>query len=232
MASLTRPFVLIAKGFRAFFKSDLRLQRGDRGFEVVLSDQAPPPKRTKKQRKLDASALKEKADLQRVRQSLAALLDELPDNRAAMRHLAFIEHALDKKGLKALNKIPYDVLKRALDQLEALVVNWSDEGLAALRSKMAVALIEREPEASGDAAPVPAGGDGNSSLLDAAPLAVPEPLEGDEAAEAEAALRAAYGTMALPDLEFSAEDDPAVEVQGELASPSGKALAKAARRGN
>jgi hypothetical protein len=93
------------------------------------------------------------AELARMRASLAGLLDEMPDNRSTLRHLAFIEHALGKKGLRALHKVPYDVLKRALDQFEGLVVNWSDEGLAALRSKMAVTLIEREPEG---AAPPPA----------------------------------------------------------------------------
>ncbi len=232
MVSLLRPFLMIAKGMRAFFKADLRLQRGRRGLEVVLREEpAAPARRNRKQRQLDAAAQKEKAELQRMRQSLSRLLDEMPENRAAMRHLAFLEHAFDRKGLRALQKLPYEVLRRALEQLDGLVVNWSDAGLADLRSKMAVTLIEREQEAEGDdddrgharhaEGPL-------SSILDAGPLALPEPV--DDAAEAEAALRAAYGDIALPDLQFSTAEDPAVELQGELSSPSGQALARAVRR--
>ncbi len=230
MRSLLRPFILIAKGMRAFFKADLRLQRGQRGLQVVLSEQPAASRRSRKQRQLDAVAQKEKADLQRLQLSLAALLDEMPENRSAMRHLAFVEHGLERKGLRALHKVPYDVLQRALEQLEGLVVNWSDDGLASLRSKMAVALIEREQEAEdeGYAPRRPAEGPA-SSMLEMAPLATAEAAV-DDAAEAEAALRAAYGGMALPDLQFSSADDPALEVQGELNSPSGQALTRAVRR--
>ena len=157
----------------------------------------------------------------------------MPDNRSTLRHLAFIEHALGKKGLRALHKVPYDVLKRALDQFEGLVVNWSDEGLAALRSKMAVTLIEREPEG---AAPPPARAEPEeapTSTLDCGQLAHPVEMEVDNAADAEAALMAAYDAVVMPDLDFGGPgDDPPLELQGELNSPSGKALAKAARRGD
>ncbi|MBK7059077.1 MAG: hypothetical protein IPI03_13995 [Rubrivivax sp.] len=226
MASILRPFVLVTRAVRAFFKADLRVQRGDRGLVVVLDEVPRQSAAAKGRKKPDPAAEREAGELQRIRESLTRLLDDLPDNRVAMRHLVFIEHALQKKGLRALAKVPLDVLQRALDQLEGLVINWSDVGLASLRSKMAVTLIEREPESR---ATVQA--ESPTSMLDAAPLAHPEPLEGDDAAAAEAALRAAYGEMVLPDLELSSDDDePALEVQGELNSPSGKALARAARR--
>lgn len=230
MASILRPFTVIAKATRAFFKADVKVQRGDRGIEVVLAERPPKaaaPKRGAKA--LDPAAQKERQELQRIQQSLSALLDELPDNRTALRQLAFIEHALDKKGMRALHKVPYDVLKRALDQFEGVVVNWSDAGLATLRSKMAVALIEREPESAvtRDATPT----EGEHSALDSAPLAHPVALEGQDADEAEAALRAAYGGVVLTGLALPATDEPAVELVGELNSPSAKAIAKAVRRG-
>lgn len=235
MSSILQPFNLIGKAARAFFKADLRLRRGERGFEVVLDDAAAKAaadaKRTRATDSLRPDGVQQREDraLNQVRQSLAALLDELPENRSTLRHLAFIEHALGKKGLRALYKVPYDVLKRALDQFEGLVVNWSDEGLATLRSKMAVALIERESEA---AAPAPPPGDSPSSI-DSAPLALPVELAGDDAAEAEAALLAAYGSVVMPELQLAPTDDEhRVEIQGELNSPSGKALAKAVRRGD
>ena len=233
MASILRPLTFIAKAVRAFFKADLQLRRGKRGLEVVLDDTSPATRGAAAQarHKPDPALAREQQELARIRASLTTLLDELPGNRTTLRHLAFIEHGLAKKGLRALNKVPYDVLKRALDQFEGVVVNWSDAGLAALRSKMAVALIEREPEAT-VAAPPKAPPEPNS-VLDSVELAQPEALEGDDAAEAEAALLAAYGSVVMPGLELvGMTDDPALEVQGELNSPSAKALAKAVRRGD
>jgi len=231
MVSIVRPFTLVGKAVRAFFKADLQVRRGKRGLEVVLDES--PSRAVAAKARPDPAQERELAELARMRVSLARLLDEMPDNRNTLRHLAFIEHALNKKGLRALHKVPYDVLKRALDQFEGLVVNWSDEGLAALRSKMAVTLIEREPEG---AAPPPARAEPEeapTSTLDCGQLAHPVEMEVDNAADAEAALMAAYDAVVMPDLDFGGPgDDPPLELQGELNSPSGKALAKAARRGD
>ena len=84
---------------------------------------------------------------------LAHVLADGPDTRSTLRHLVFVEHALNRKGLRALDKLPVDVLQRALEQLEGVVSNWSPVGLANLRSKMAVAIIDREhmdPEAEAE----------------------------------------------------------------------------------
>lgn len=238
MPSILRPFTFIAQAIKAFFRADVRLRRGDRGLEVVLDEPAAKPPRTGKRsgKRSDAAALKEQQELQCIQASLTRLLDELPDNRTTLRQLAFIEHALAKKGLRGLPKVPYDVLKRALEQFEAVVVNWSDEGLATLRSKMAVMLIEREAEAKTAAAPLAPAVRREAEDVDAAPLAHPVALEGEDAAEAEAALLAAYGDVMLPALDLDARDaaapSAAVELQGELHSPSAKAIAKAVRRGD
>lgn len=230
MASILRPFILLAKAIRAFFKADLRLRRGNRGLEVVLDETALKDKSRKVRpaAKAGPTLAAQQHELERMRLALKRLLDDVPEHRRTLRHLAYIEHGLEKKGLHALHKVPYDVLQRALLQFEGLVINWSDEALATLRSKMAVALIERErdPEVPAKQADEP-----ESSLMDAAPLAHPEPLEGDDAAEAEAALLAAYGAVALESLDLGESSEAeGVEVQGELNSTSGKALAKAVRR--
>ena len=84
---------------------------------------------------------------------LGALLSEQPETRQRSRHLVFVEHALNKMGQRALYKLPLDVLQPALHQLQGLVTNWSPEGLANLRSKMAVAVMDREhldPEAEAE----------------------------------------------------------------------------------
>ncbi len=235
MALILRPFVLVAKAVRAFFVSDLHLRHGSRGLVLVLDEPAATAATKSKSRgrtQSDPQAQQEQRDLRRMQESLARLLDEVPANRNTLRHLAFFEHALGKKGLRALNKVPYDVLKRALDQFEGLVVNWSDEGLAALRSKMAVALIEREPDPSIRIQP-PTASDQSSSVMDTAPLAHPTTLEGQDAADAEAALLAAYGAVVMTGLSPGGPAyPPAVELHVELNSPSGKALAKALRRGD
>ena len=236
MASILRPFTVIAQVVRAFFRADVRVRRGDRGLELVLDE--PAPRRAGASRKpgrTDAAAQREQQELQRMRASLARLLDQRADNRGNLRHLAFVEHALARKGLRGLGKVPYDVLKRALDQFENLVLNWSDEGLATLRSKMAVMLIEREAESPDATTTQRSALPPVEDELDDAPLTHPTPLDGDEAAEAEAALLAAYGDVMLPGLSSGPAGDggsaPAVELQGELHSPSAKAIAKAARRG-
>lgn len=238
MSSILHPFTLVTKAVRAFFVSDLHVRRGDHGLEVVLDDPDPEgdaakgKARSKGKSKAAPATEKDLLELRRMQESLARLLDELPENRKTLRHLVFVEQALGKKGLRALHKLPFDVLKRALDQFEGLVVNWSDEGLAALRSKMAVAVIEREPDPSTRVPGPPV--ESANSVMDTAPLAHPVSLEGEEAVEAEAALRAAYGSVVMPGREVAGADDaPAlVEMQGELNSPSGQALAKAVRRGD
>jgi DNA-binding PucR family transcriptional regulator len=83
-------------------------------------------------------------ELKLVLSQLGALLDDQPEIRKAMRHLAFVERALAKAGFQALSTMPRDLLQHALQQLEGLVINWSPAGLAALRSKMAVAVIDLE----------------------------------------------------------------------------------------
>lgn len=239
MASILRPFTVIAQAVKAFFRADVRVRRGDRGLELVLDEPEPngvPAGRRAKARP-DAAAQRQQQELQRMQASLARLLDELPDNRTTLRHLAFIEHALQKKGVRALAKVPYDVLKRALDQIEGVVLNWSDDGLATLRSKMAVMLIERESEAQAVPAATVAASRPAPDDLDSAPLVHPVTLAGEDAAEAEAALMAAYGNVMLPDLDLGQHGhaqaaSSAVELQGELNSPSAKAIAKAVRRGD
>lgn len=242
MASLLHVLAPIGRAFRAFFKSDLKLRRGESGLQFVLEETAAPSPdakgkaKGKRKGKLDAAAEREARDFAAITVSLRALLDQMPENRTVLRHLAFIEHAIHKKGERALYKVPYDVLKHALTQFEGVVVNWSDEGLACLRSKMAVALIDREHN-DGENEAI-----NTTAVLDASPsLAHPVTLEGQDAQDAEAALLAAYGAAALPGLDSSAmpldsapmpldDDRPSqFEVQGELASPSGRALVKAAK---
>lgn len=138
---LIRP---LNQAFQVFFARDLSLRRGEAGVEIVLAERDHRGKPVVKASRAELQQRKERSELELMQQQLAAVLDELPETRHTLRHLVFVEHALSRKGWRALHKLPLDVLQRALDQLEGLVQNWSPEGLANLRSKMAVAIIDRE----------------------------------------------------------------------------------------
>jgi hypothetical protein len=75
---------------------------------------------------------------------LRALLDRQGSARRVLRALALLEQGLARHGWQVLEQMPLPALRRALEQLEGLVSNWAPAGLSALRSKLAVALIERD----------------------------------------------------------------------------------------
>jgi len=166
MSSASTPFSALKRAFLAFFKHDLVLHRSDDGVRLALENRSqpqvpPPPSRAK------VAAEREQRDLELARSELAALLDSNVGLRSTLRHLAFVEHALEKKGWRSLYKVPPDVLQSALRQFEGLVTNWSPAGLACLRSKMAVAVIDREhqdPDQEADAYKTAAVLDGPPAL--------------------------------------------------------------------
>ena len=64
------------------------------------------------------------------------------------RNLARFERKFEKYGLRTIEQLPVDQLRRALREFEALVRNWSSASLADLRSRMAVVLADRSSAAS------------------------------------------------------------------------------------
>lgn len=98
---------------------------------------APPPS-TRRASTLD------RAELDLVRRDLAEVLDQHPEARTVMRYLRALEHGLERKGRYALDDLPVKVIRRALEQLDPLVTDWSTEGLSTLRSKAAIAVADRE----------------------------------------------------------------------------------------
>jgi len=186
-----RPLLQILRPLRqaaaAFFSHDLTVQRGKDGVRLVLEERVPAadPKRAPSREK--QATQKEAGELALTLEQLNALLAESPDARKTMRALVFVEQALAKKGLRALNKLPLDVLQRALDQLEGLVTNWSPRGLAGLRSRMAVAIIDREhmdPQAEADDYRT-------TAVLDAQTTEVDAPAEIEDHSDDDDALAAA-----------------------------------------
>ncbi len=143
MGALSRIFKPISVAAAAFFRHDLALRRGRQGVEIVLEPRLPDGiKPSRKNAVVDEARRKARGELDLLLTQLKELLDEVPETRVALKQLVFVEHALQKKGLKALHKLPLPVLQKALEQFEGLVTNWSPAGLANLRSKMAVAIID------------------------------------------------------------------------------------------
>ncbi len=224
--SMSLPSILraVQHGVSAFFKADLKLQRADSGVRIVLEEKTAEPKPRPPSR-AEKTAQREQQELELMRTQLAQLLGELPTTRDTMKHLVLVEQALAKKGLRALHKVPLDVLRRAHVQLEGLVTNWTPVGLASLRSRMAVAIIDREHldhDAEADAYRT-------AAVLDNSPESLPETKEADVAdglsdEDALAAAYAALGASAPAPLEYS------VEMHGELESPAARALQRLATR--
>jgi hypothetical protein len=173
----------LLKAVRAFFRHDVALRRDGSAVRLVLKDPAQPVRRAPT--RAEVAAERERRELQRSRNQLRELLDIDPSQRGALRELAFLEQVLARKGWSALHRVQLGVLESALQQLESLVTNWSPEGLACLRSKMAVALAERQ--AGGEA--------GESTRGDLLGLPDP-PLAAAQAIEA-----AKASAQALPDVE-------------------------------
>ena len=83
-----------------------------------------------------------------MRIELGKVLDGDESYRQTYRNLARFERKLDKYGLRTIEQLPVDQLRRALREFEALVRNWSSPSLADLRSRMAVVLADRASASS------------------------------------------------------------------------------------
>jgi hypothetical protein len=226
MSKIQRLMLPLRRAAQAFFRSDVKLQRENGGVRLVLADRCTEPA-ARVPTAAERLAEKQKLELQFMLGQLAEVLDEVPETRETLRHLVFLEHALKKKGLKALKKMPLDVLRRALEQFEGLVTNWSPEGLANLRSKMAVTVIDRETD------PGMTGPGGLDSMFSPSQLeAVLDPprVAAERAIEAARESAFADSTIERLALEFGVTRKsaaaPVLEMQAELKPPSAKALGR------
>jgi len=94
-------------------------------------------------------AVQATADMTRaMAEEMRRVLNEDESHRRVYRHLAYFERKFAKYGLRTVEQLPVDQLRRALADFEALVRNWSSPSLADLRSRMAVVLADRSSAAS------------------------------------------------------------------------------------
>ncbi len=178
----------LKRAARMIFQDEVRLQRNAGGLRFALENAADLNKVAAPTAQQLAQA-REQVELLRMQSELQVVLNEAPALRRPPRQLVQVQQALGAEGLALLGTLPLVVLRRALDQLEDAVNNWSPQGLAALRSKMAVAVQERtlkgEPDGSLDLTP-----EDMHALQDAA-----ADVETSDHADEQAALMAAYGAL-------------------------------------
>ncbi len=211
MRALTKTLQPLRQAVVAFFSHDLALQRSRQGMKIVLQPRSV--ERRDKGGTHEQAQAKAREELKLMLAELDALLDQQPGSRQTLRHIVYVHRALRKNGMHALQKLPLDVLQRALEQFESVVSNWSPVGLATLRSKMAVAVIEREHVNQVE----DADDFRTSGLLDNLPAIPTLPEVAVHTDDAE--LAAAYAALA------GVAPAGAVEFQAELGSKSAKAVA-------
>lgn len=82
-------------------------------------------------------------EMKLILEQLDEALGKDPSIRPRVRHMAALERALREMGWAALRDMPIEHLQTAKNQFEALITNWSPRGLAVLRSRMAIEILER-----------------------------------------------------------------------------------------
>jgi hypothetical protein len=218
MSVISHIFSPFRRAYSAIFRQQVSVSVAKGSVRVVLRDETAAQLRNLEVSRAEISARKQQQEFNLIQQELHQLLDDLPETRATMRHLVFVEQALQRKGLRALHKLPVDVLRRALEQLEGLVVNWSPVGLAALRAKMAVAIIDREHQPS--AAEAEADQYRTAAVIDTMPSA--DFQDGVDVSSDDDALAAAYAALG----NVAPTPVAAVAVQGELGSAAARTTAR------
>jgi hypothetical protein len=117
----------------------LRFKRQGLNIHMLLEDPAEHIAEIKRE-----SAVADTSEAAMMSKALKKVLDRHASSRTVLAHLALLEKSLNRRGLKALDQLPPEVMQRAMSQLETLVTDWSQTGLAALRARVTSALIEHQ----------------------------------------------------------------------------------------
>jgi hypothetical protein len=84
------------------------------------------------------------AELKLIHHDISHVLNQHENSRQVMRYVTLLEQALEKKGKRAIEYLPTDALRRAIDQLHSLGADLDVPGLSLLRSKAAISIAQRE----------------------------------------------------------------------------------------
>lgn len=126
----------------------LRFQRKGIDFKLLLEDPAEHIAAIKRQ-----AVVVKSPEAVMMSAALKTVLDRHASARAVLPHLAVLEKGLNRHGLQALDELPPDVMLRAMSQLETLVTDWSQAGLAGLRARVTAALVRQDRASQRGGAP-------------------------------------------------------------------------------
>lgn len=145
---------LITKLFKAakiLVVGHVHVKREGKNIHIVLQERIPEKAEAPAEVK-DGAQGEPLGQEQTSRQELLAMQNELaevlnhhPGTRTTLRHLAIFEKKFKQSGLEALNKLPIELLQKALHQLDTLCAGVAPPAVVKLRSKIEIAMMEREP---------------------------------------------------------------------------------------
>ncbi|MEO9067245.1 MAG: hypothetical protein ABI281_03890 [Caldimonas sp.] len=139
-AVLTVPLYLCTPALRISLDRERRARL--LAARAAADAQAAPPAPVLRAPQISGSAMRV------MRNELRAELAIHAANGRDFVHLARFERKFSQAGVRAVDEVPIDQLRRALADFEAMVRNWSSASLADLRSRMAVGLAERSSASS------------------------------------------------------------------------------------
>ena len=84
------------------------------------------------------------AQLQRMQEALAQVLDRHAGARQVLKHLGYLEHALRRKGARCFLDLPIEVLKPALLQLGSVMGPQPSQGLTEVHACLVVTVVDRD----------------------------------------------------------------------------------------
>jgi hypothetical protein len=116
-----------------------------RFLETRAGTPAPIPEPRRRPRSSIGESAAQDAEFRQMHHELSIFLNGAK-NRKSLRHLAFFEGIMKKRGPQALESVSIDTLKRAHVQLNLLLNVAPSRTLRVLSSKMLVALVAREDE--------------------------------------------------------------------------------------
>lgn len=128
----------------------VRLKRRGKDIVVVLEERGAPQTAAPDAKGAHAKGGGlEAAMLQAMQSELADVLDYHAGTRTTLRHLAIFEKKFKQHGIAALHALPLPLLQRALHQLDTLCADLATPAVVDLRSRMEIAIMERETIQSG-----------------------------------------------------------------------------------
>ena len=128
----------------------VRLKRRGKDIVVVLEERGAQSAAAPAGKEADVKGGGlESAMLFAMQSELADVLDYHAGTRTTLRHLAIFEKKFKQHGVAALHALPVPLLQRALHQLDTLCADLATPAVVDLRSRMEIAIMERETLQSG-----------------------------------------------------------------------------------